>query len=85
MDGNRLDVVADLLGDNGLDILDMGVLEAELVSVVGVDLDLVSTRTGNRGQAIVGLTMPMRMPSTATTFWMVALRLAWLRQLPHDW
>jgi uncharacterized membrane protein len=82
--GHGLDVVADLLGDDGGDAVDLGVLEAELVAKVGVDLGLGSVDALLLGEAGV-LTMPMRIPSTATTFWMVALRLAWLRQLPHDW
>jgi hypothetical protein len=40
--GHGLDVVADLLGDDGGDAVDLGVLEAELVAKVGVDLRLGS-------------------------------------------
>lgn len=84
MNRDSLHVVANLLGDDGLDSFDVGVFEAELVAEVRVDLYYVST-TVRIACSKIFLTIPMRMPSTATTFWMVAFRFAWLRQFPQDW
>jgi hypothetical protein len=79
---NGLNIVSDLLVTDAGDVVDLSVLESELVAEVGVNLELVSMMTCVDSG---GLTMPIRRPSLATTFWMVALRFAWLRQLPHDW
>lgn len=38
VDGDGLHVVSDLFGDDGLDVVDLGVLETEFVAVVGADL-----------------------------------------------
>ena len=51
VDGDGLDVVANLLGDNRLDVLDLGVLEAEFVTEVGVDLGRISSCRHTRAQS----------------------------------
>jgi hypothetical protein len=80
-----LDIVANLLVDNAGDVVDLRVLEAELIAIVRVDLNRLSAYGKSDVRSSEVLTMPILRPFTATTFWMVALRLAWLRQLPQDW
>ena len=83
--GHSLDIVANLLVDNASDVVDLGVLEAELIAIVRVDLEQASAHDNSDVRCHRVLTMPILRPFTATTFWMVAFRLAWLRQLPQDW
>ena len=79
-----LNIVANLLSDKLGDVEDLGVLDADFIAIVGANL-IVWVSSFAQLIDYNWLTMPNLVPCRAMEFWIVALRLAWLRQLPHDW
>jgi hypothetical protein len=87
-----LDVVADFLCDQLGDVLDEGVLDADLVAVWGGVIVSMAFSSSDEASMLVrkggiqlGEMIPSLVPCSAIDFSMVALRLAWFKQLPHDW